>query len=223
MIRRLKKDVLSQLPPKKRYIVKIPIANASVRDTLRGLLEEITDKSKRLLRENAKKMSGSASSSGKEVPKNLEESLVDLQVIRKTLLMRLFNESGPAKVESILVHLDRFLADRLSGKLLIFAHHRETLDLLSNYVSRKGVEFIRIDGRTNQNMRYTLVSKFQSSPRCRIALLSIATAGIALTLTAASTVFFAELYWTPAALVQAEDRSVARLACWLATESMFLR
>ena len=50
------------------------------------------------------------------------------------------------------------------------------------------------------------VNAFQNDPKVRVAVLSITAAGVALTLTAAATVWFAEMHWTPGLLTQAEDR-----------------
>ena len=48
---------------------------------------------------------------------------------------------------------------------------------------------------------------FQNEFSVRAALLCITAMGTGFTLTAASTVIFAELHWTPANLIQAEDRT----------------
>ncbi len=50
------------------------------------------------------------------------------------------------------------------------------------------------------------VKKFQNKASVRVGILSMTAAGVGLTLTAASTVIFAELHWTPGVLAQAEDR-----------------
>ena len=81
------------------------------------------------------------------------------------------------------------------------------MDEISKYLDDRGTEYIRVDGNVSSKQRYKSIEKFQTVNTCRVAVLSITSAGVAITLTAASTVFFAELYWTPASLLQAEDRA----------------
>ncbi|CAI7817035.1 unnamed protein product, partial [Closterium sp. NIES-54] len=78
---------------------------------------------------------------------------------------------------------------------------------LSPIPQKEKVVYIRIDGSTAPEKRHHLVARFQEDPDTRVAVLGIHAAGVGLTLTAASTVVFAEMAWNPGDLVQAEDRA----------------
>ncbi|CAL1526743.1 unnamed protein product [Lymnaea stagnalis] len=70
----------------------------------------------------------------------------------------------------------------------------------------KSVKYIRIDGRTSSEQRNFFCREFQSKDDYRVAILSITAANAGLNLCAANLVVFAELFWNPGILVQAEDR-----------------
>ena len=93
------------------------------------------------------------------------------------------------------------------AKFLVFAHHLPVLNGVEECVKAKKAKYIRIDGGTPSSERQRLVSVFQQQADVRVAVLSITAAGTGLTLTAAHTVVFAELHWTPGVLLQAEDRA----------------
>ena len=156
----------------------------------------------------------------------LPESADEIDNQRTNVLSRLYELSGKAKIPLMVDMLKRWLRDPLKGKLCIFAHHISVLDAvgeLAGLSNEKGssTRFIRIDGSTSPKQRQQQIKDFQSDPSIRIALLGITAAGVAVTLTASSTVWFAELFWTPAIMIQAEDRYGAVLVPLLIAQTLF--
>ncbi|XP_013202121.2 DNA annealing helicase and endonuclease ZRANB3 isoform X1 [Microtus ochrogaster] len=94
-----------------------------------------------------------------------------------------------------------------SLKFLVFAHHLTMLQACTEAVIENKACYIRIDGSVPSSERIHLVNQFQKDPDTRVAILSIQAAGQGLTFTAASHVVFAELYWDPGHIKQAEDRA----------------
>jgi len=133
------------------------------------------------------------------------------EMTRKSVLNELYKMTGAAKVPAIIQKLKQWLNDPTKGKLCIFAHHLSVLDDiqsgadLSNAPGSK-TKFIRIDGATMPKVRQESIVSFQNDPTVRVAVLGITAAGVAVTLTASSNIWFAELFWTPAIMIQAEDR-----------------
>jgi hypothetical protein len=144
-----------------------------------------------------------------EIQKKKEE--VDAQPTRTTVLNHMYTLTAKAKVPMIVDMIKRWLKDPTKGKLCVFAHHLFVLNAIVEQVGLSNAEgsstkFIRIDGATAPKYRQAQIKMFQNDPSVRIAVLGITAAGVAVTLTAASTVWFTELFWTPALMIQAEDR-----------------
>jgi len=190
MIRRLKADVLSDLPAKQRCIVPVAIQKAQDIKDCREIIAEL--KETRL----------EASSLVRD------DEASEAHRRARTLLMEAYQASGVGKAQSVAEYVLDWLKGSGTQKVLVFAHHKHVLDTIEAAVSKhlKGVGHIRIDGSVPPAERAASVKKFQAKAQVRLAILSITAAGVGLTLTAASSVIFAELHWTPGVLAQAEDR-----------------
>lgn len=229
MIRRLKKDILVSLPQKERRVVKVEVHDAGRRKDLRNLLASIKQHDASSSSSSSALTSAAASAKagaeegeavkgkGKRAKVAAVEAGGDVAPAvapaagpdQKALLLQLFTRSGEAKLPGVLaqvaVHLE---ATAGSGeKLLVFAHHKVVMDGISKFLTSKGVHYVRIDGNTSGRDRHSRVAEFQQVASCSVAVLAITAAGIAITLTAANHVFFAEMFWTPGSLIQAEDRA----------------
>ncbi|XP_059962600.1 SWI/SNF-related matrix-associated actin-dependent regulator of chromatin subfamily A-like protein 1 isoform X2 [Mesoplodon densirostris] len=176
MLRRLKGDVLCQLPAKQRKMVVVAPGqiNARTRAALEAAAKEMTTK------DNTKQQ-------------------------QKEALILFFNRTAEAKIPSVI----EYILDLLESgreKFLVFAHHKVVLDAVTNELERKRVKHIRIDGSTSSADREGLCQQFQLSEGPAVAVLSITAANMGLTFSSADLVVFAELFWNPGVLMQAEDR-----------------
>jgi SWI/SNF-related matrix-associated actin-dependent regulator 1 of chromatin subfamily A len=165
MIRRLKNDVLNQLPGKFR----------------RQILLETKGKDS-MFNPNAV---------------FLGESL-DVGIMKE------YHEASIIKREPVIKYVESMIEKNV--KFLVFAHHKEMLDALESFCDDKKVKYIRIDGGTASQKRQNLVDLFQNDEGVRVAVLSLTACSTGLTLTSGKAVVFAELYWNPGTMLQAEDR-----------------
>ncbi|XP_034430131.1 SWI/SNF-related matrix-associated actin-dependent regulator of chromatin subfamily A-like protein 1 [Hippoglossus hippoglossus] len=176
MLRRLKSEVLSQLPAKQRKVVTVTIDGICTR------------------------MKAALSAAAKELAKEHRNKTEE-----KEALLIFYNRTAEAKLQAIM----EYITDMLEcgrEKFLVFAHHKSVLDHISCELGKKNVPFMRIDGATPSLERQQLCEKFQHSTKTCVAVLSITAANMGLTLHSADLVIFAELFWNPGVLIQAEDR-----------------
>ncbi|XP_024993672.1 SWI/SNF-related matrix-associated actin-dependent regulator of chromatin subfamily A-like protein 1 isoform X1 [Cynara cardunculus var. scolymus] len=186
MIRRLKKDVLTELPVKRRQQVFLDLADKDMKQ-INALFRELELVKSKIKASNSK------------------EEAESLKFTEKNIINKIYTESAAAKIPAVLDYLGTVI--EAGCKFIVFAHHQPMIDSIHQFLLRKKVGCIRIDGGTPAGSRQSLVTDFQDKDAIKAAVLSIKAGGVGLTLTAASTVIFAELSWTPGDIIQAEDRA----------------
>ncbi|KAF0972784.1 hypothetical protein FDP41_009033 [Naegleria fowleri] len=206
MIRRRKETVLSELPPKQRQQVLLTI---SPNDLKR-------------IKYSAEKMKNAIEKMKHAMTK---QDHFQHNFDKNSEIFRMYNMTGVAKLPAVKEYIADMIENTGDLKFLVFAYHTEVLDGVEECVAKelakfyqlkfkeselekkmRGDYYIRIDGSTDSNRRQSLVTNFKQNGHCRVAILSIKAAGVGYTMTPCSTVLFAELYWTPSDLRQAEDR-----------------
>ena len=184
MIRRLKKDVLPQLPKKIRQII------------------EIENKEKSIKEENKKWESVCADIGYDEAVKQLDDGVGaafnEMASVRQQV--------ARAKVPYVIEFVSNLLQS--VDKIVVFAHHKTIVDdLMAGFADYGAVKLV---GGMSDKDKNASVERFQNDKDVRVFVGNLKAAGVGLTLTASSTVVFAEIVSVPAQMIQCEDR-VARI------------
>jgi len=99
------------------------------------------------------------------------------------------------------------ITDVISGghKVLVFANFLNALDCMAEDLDNSGIEYLIMTGATRD--RQSLVQKFQNDESCKVFLMTLKTGGLGLNLTAADYIFIFDPWWNKAAENQAIDRT----------------
>lgn len=150
------------------------------------------------------KISGVMSQEDQKEYNSLVERLKEASGLLFGELSRLRKRTAVAKAPYVVSYLEDLLES--DEKIVVFAHHHEVIDTLLKAFNKDEEIAIKLDGRDNDVAKQRAVERFQTDDKIKVIVAGIIPAGVGITLTASSTVVFAELDWVPSNLSQAEDR-----------------
>ncbi|HBR13969.1 MAG TPA: hypothetical protein DD723_00275 [Candidatus Omnitrophica bacterium] len=103
--------------------------------------------------------------------------------------------------------LKEMLNELLSSghKVLVFSQFVDMLKIMRDHLEKEKVSFEYMDGKTKK--RQCAVERFNADPQIKVFLLSLKVGGLGLNLTSADTVILYEPWWNPAVEQQAIDRT----------------
>lgn len=194
MVRRLKKEVLTDLPAKVRQVVTI--SQDEFKEQVQAE-KELDEQRNALLR----KIHALKASAARMQTDEYDEEIAELRSKERSTFTEMSakrRELAVAKAPLVVEHLQD-----IEDAVVVFAHHKEVVRIL---VEGLGAEnCVVITGDTKLEDRQVAVDRFQNG-EVQFFIGNMQAAGVGLTLTRSSHVVFAELDWVPGNVSQAEDR-----------------
>jgi SNF2 family DNA or RNA helicase len=198
MIRRLKRDVLPELPAKIRQVIVLP------QDRIRGAVAQerssYDELQQRLALARIKAELAKASYDD-ELYAQTVRALQQIEFITIQEITKLRFKTALSKVPLVIDHVHLLLQH--VRKVVVFAWH---VSVVENIALGFGNAVAIVHGKVSQQERQKRIDRFQHDPECRVFVGTIKASGEGHTLTAGQVALFAELDWTPSSLEQASDR-----------------
>ena len=192
LLRRLKKDVLRDLPAKQEQIIYVDMDDAH-----KKFYNQKRDYYKQLLDQQI-------GANGIEKSKFLIlQAFNDLRQIASAPELKSENQILSSKIENLFEMLEDIVLN--NHKVLIFANFLGSLDLISEKANELGYEHLLMTGSTRN--RQELVDKFQNDKNIKLFLMTLKVGGVGLNLTEADYVFIFDPWWNKSAENQAVDRT----------------
>lgn len=199
MLRRLKKDVLADLPDKLESVVYVPLS---------GEQRRLYDAHEQRLREELTIQHNERKERTPDAAKTRIQVLAELMKLRQLCcdpgLLYENYAGGAAKLDAIMELVE---AARDAGeKTLVFSQFTSFLSRIAERLDAAGVAYFTITGATPKKQRVQLVDAFNGDDT-PVFLVSLKAGGTGLNLTGASVVVHADPWWNEAAQNQATDRA----------------
>ena len=185
LVRRTKKEVLKDLPPKNRIIQYAELSEDDFRSYQKAE-EEFSEELRKNRLTLGRFLRGSGIKQG--------NILAALEKARQYALR--------GKMPAVYEWIDNFI-ENTEEKLVVFIHHRDEHQRLCEKYENICVS---IKGGDSDKHRKETVERFQTDVGVRLAIISIMAGAEGITLTAASNALIIETAWSPGKTEQAEDR-----------------
>ena len=191
ILRRLKNDVMSELPDKieKRYVVEMTKEQKKVYKTY---IDDIKNKMKE-----------------KDLTKDKITIFSYLTKLRQLALdpgiLVDGYIGGSGKIDVTVDLINEFINN--NHKILLFSQFTSVLDNIKTIFDAEGIEYFYLDGSTKASERVSLVNEFNNSNKVKVFLISLKAGGTGLNLTSADVVIHFDPWWNPAVEDQATDRA----------------
>lgn len=125
----------------------------------------------------------------------VEKDLVELILLRKYIAL----ETIPKTIEMIENAIEQ------GNKVIVFTNFQDEMDVLYDHFKKIAVKH---NGKMSGINKQISVDRFQEDDNVKLFIGNVISAGVGITLTAATTVIFNSLYWVPGNILQAIDRCI---------------